>query len=73
MEPLKCRSCGKELTVDMEVEYSQWLTEYFCHPDHAMDYYFNEMQSTPFDAEDRIDELEDRGLKLVNGKLYYKN
>lgn len=71
---MKCTGCDKELKADMEIEYSQWLTSYFCHPNCATDYYFNEMQSTPFEvefeAENNPEELEERGIKIVDGKLY---
>lgn len=70
MKVMKCTGCDKELKSDMEIEYSQWLSSYFCHPNCATDYYFNEMQSTPFDVKDNPEELKERGIKVVNGKLY---
>lgn len=72
MEIMKCESCSQELTSEMEIEYSESLTSYFCHPNCAMDYYFNEMQSTPFDVKDKVDELEEYGIEIIDGKLHMK-
>lgn len=70
LEVMKCQTCNKELTVKMEIEYSRNLGDYFCSPNCAMHYYFEYMQSTPFDVEDRKDELAKRRIKVINGKLY---
>lgn len=35
MNELTCPTCKKVITVDMEVEYSEYLTEFFCSPDCA--------------------------------------
>lgn len=69
MEVLKCKSCQKELTADMEIEYSQTLTEYFCNPDCAQDHYFDYMMSSPVDLTDK-DDLKDRDIVIKDGKLY---
>jgi hypothetical protein len=68
MENLVCRSCRKELTKDMEVEYSQTLTEFFCSPDCATSHYYEYMMSSPVDFTDRHF-LKDKGIKIVKGKL----
>jgi len=64
MEPIRCANCGKELTDKTEVEYSEWLTSYFCSPDCAADKYFDLMGSAPVD----FSELPDT-IKVVDGKL----
>lgn len=69
MQIMTCTNCGKELTSGMDIEYSQWLTEYFCHPDCATDYYFKDMQSTVVDTGDGVD-LKVRGIEIAGGKLY---
>lgn len=61
---MKCANCEKVLTTKMEVEYSAWLTEYYCSPKCATDRYFNYMESTPVD----FDNLPN-GLEVVNGRL----
>lgn len=61
---MKCANCEKILTSTMEIEYSAWLTEYFCSPKCATDKYFNYMESTPVDFENLPD-----GLEIVDGKL----
>lgn len=70
MEALKCYSCNKELTNKTQIEYSNWLKEYFCDPDCAVNSYFNYMESTPLDLDLSRDELKERGIKLERGKLY---
>ena len=70
MEIMKCTNCDKELTEDMEIEYSEEITSYFCNPDCATNYYYDYMRSTPFDVKDRYSELKDRNIKIKNGKLY---
>lgn len=74
MDELRCAvsSCNRELTTDMQIEYSNWLSDYFCSPNCATDYYFNYMESTPFDPDDRRDEMEERGIELIDRKLYRK-
>lgn len=63
---LECAWCHKELTKDMEVEYSNWLTAYYCCPDCAMSAYFEYCDSIPVD----MTRLKDYGLKaLKDGKL----
>ena len=44
---LKCDDCNKKLTIDMEIEYSSWLTEYFCDAKCAANRYFDYMGSLP--------------------------
>ena len=71
MENMRCQYCDKELTSDMEIEYSKNTGDYFCKPDCAMSYYFEYMESTPFLINDKTpDELKERNIKVVNGKLY---
>lgn len=69
MEAMKCKRCEMELRADMEIEYSQHLTEYFCGPDCAQDYYFDYMMSSLVDLTDKED-LKDREIVIKNGKLY---
>jgi len=64
--PLKCKRCGKELTPDMDIEYSALECEYFCGIDCAMDYYFNFMQSINI----YLEESED--LEVIDGKVFQK-
>lgn len=51
-EKVRCalRRCNKVLTEEMDIEYSAELDFYFCCPDHAVDYYFDQMQSRPLDV-----------------------
>jgi len=49
----------------MEVEYSQWINEFFCSPDCATNRYFNYMESTPLDFDNTLPE----GVIVVNGLL----
>ncbi|PAV30255.1 hypothetical protein CIL05_07240 [Virgibacillus profundi] len=70
MELLKCAKCDTELSDKMEIEYSRWVTEYFCNPDCAMSYYFEYMGSVPFDVHDLPESLKHNKVKAVNGKLY---
>lgn len=65
---VKCGACEKDITNKTEVEYSGFLTEYFCNPDCATDRYFDYMQSTPFQFEK--DKMRERKLTLKNDKLY---
>ena len=61
---MRCANCEKELTTKMEVEYSAWLTEYYCSPKCATDRYFNYMESTPVDFENLPKGVEVVGYKL---------
>ena len=38
----------------MEVEHSAWINEFFCSPDCAQDKYFEYMESTPVDFENKL-------------------
>lgn len=69
MQVMRCKCCDKELTSDMEIEYSKNLGDYFCHPDCATHYYFEYMESTPFDVEDRDNDLKNLKIKVIDGKL----
>jgi hypothetical protein len=61
---MKCANCKKVLTAKMEIEYSAWMTEYFCSPKCATDKYYDYMQSVPVDFENLPE-----SLVVVNGKL----
>lgn len=69
MKVMKCARCGKELTEDMEIEYSEEIDKYFCDLSCAMDVYFEYMGSTPIEKDSK--ELADRKIIIKNGKLYY--
>jgi hypothetical protein len=68
MEMVKCGSCEKEIDVSMEIEYSQEINEFFCHPDCATNKYFDCMQSMVFDRTDE-EFLKNENVKIVKGKL----
>lgn len=68
---LHCHSCNKELASNMEIEYSQWLNEYYCNPECASNRYFEYMQSQPLDLSDR-NFFKENSIKVVEGKLYKK-
>lgn len=71
MEIMKCTHCNKQLSYEMHIEYSEELESYFCSPDCAIDYYFDYMISVPFLPNEKTDEdLEEKGIKVINGKLY---
>lgn len=70
MPVIKCRNCDNELTENMEIEYSEELTSFFCKPDCAMNYYFDYMRSTPFDVKDKDNNVVERNIKIIDGKLY---
>jgi len=68
---MKCANCNEELDQEMDIEYSQELTLYFCSPKCATHYYFEEMRSIPvLPKEMTVEELKERGIKVVEGKLY---
>lgn len=69
MEQMTCYSCNTTLKSEMDIEYSNWLSEYFCSPGCAIDSYFNHMESRPLDLEN-TEELEEYGIKLVDGELF---
>ncbi|NOU54945.1 hypothetical protein HN020_09310 [Brevibacillus borstelensis] len=69
MEIKKCRSCNKELTSDMEIEYSDFLNEFFCGPSCATDHYFSYMMSRPLDLKGDEALLERHDIAIVGGKL----
>ena len=62
---MKCANCEKELTTQMEVEHSSWLSEYYCSSKCATDRYFSYMESTPVDFENLPSGVEVVGYKLV--------
>ncbi|WPS85296.1 hypothetical protein SMD22_01325 (plasmid) [Brevibacillus halotolerans] len=68
MESLKCHRCNKELTTEMEVEYSREVTEFFCGHICAIDYYFYYMRSLPVDLEDK-EFLNEHEIKIVDEKF----
>ncbi|MBU8607800.1 hypothetical protein [Bacillus pumilus] len=70
MEKIKCGMCGKHITDKTEVEYSEWYTEFFCNPIHAVTYYMDQAQSRPLEFDD--DSLKRIGVKLENGLFYTK-
>jgi hypothetical protein len=51
----------------MEVEYSNWINEFFCDPDCALNHYFDYMDSGPVIDDERRKELK---VKIINGKLH---
>lgn len=69
MNVLKCRTCQKELTNTMEIEFCGHTNDYFCNPDCASTFYFDYMKSNPIDLTDRED-LENDGVLIKRGKLY---
>ncbi len=46
--------CGKELIVDMEIEYSHQVSGYFCSPECAESFYFEYMGSVVVEREERV-------------------
>lgn len=64
-EIMTCGDCGNELTNSTEVEYSQFLTEYFCNPNCAQNRYFEYMGSSPVD----FTNLDD-GIVVSNGRMF---
>ncbi|ARF70726.1 hypothetical protein B7C51_24960 (plasmid) [Paenibacillus larvae subsp. pulvifaciens] len=64
MEVLKCRGCEKELSPDMDIEFSEFLNDFFCSPDCAQDFYFDYMGSCLFCPDDHNDVI------VKNGKLF---
>lgn len=49
-EVIKCQQCGKPLnSKKMEVEYSEFLCEFYCSYDCAMNRFFNYMECTQID------------------------
>lgn len=71
MREIKCGNCEKSITNKTEVEYSEWLSEFFCDPDCATTRYFDFMGSTPFYFEDYG--MRKDGLLLKKGKLFQKD
>ncbi|AXF39680.1 hypothetical protein HWB71_gp56 [Paenibacillus phage Kawika] len=64
MEVLKCRGCEKELSPDMDIEFSEFLNGFFCSPDCALGYYIDYMMSYPFYPEDHNEVI------VKDGKLF---
>jgi len=60
-----CGQCKVVLVKGMEVEYSKWLTEFYCSPSCAEAKYFEYLDSSPVDFEN----LNLYGLSLVKNKL----
>ena len=68
---VKCEQCDKELTPNMEIEYSRYLTRIFCSHDCAIGYYFEYAGSTPVDCSDLSKEdLAEFGIKVVGSKIF---
>jgi len=44
-EQVCCKFCKKPLTTNMQLEYSEEISEIFCSPDCAITYYFEYMRS----------------------------
>ncbi len=65
---LYCSCCGEELKIDMEIEYSQFLGEYYCSPDCATTRYFDYMGSKPIDK----DMFNDYWIEVKDNVLYKK-
>lgn len=70
MQAIECKQCSRELTNDNEVEYSHWLTEFFCDPDCAKQHYFEAMQSTVLEFNEY--DLNEVDAIMKDGKLYHK-
>lgn len=66
MNRLYCGNCKKQLIENMEIEYSDYLCEYFCSPDCATTKYFEFMGSKPLEKEF----FGEHKIKLKDGKLY---
>ena len=70
MSVINCR-CGKPLKSGMEVEHSAWLNEFFCSPSCAQDRYFEYMESTPVDFENKLPDgasINDDGFLVDDAK-----
>lgn len=53
MRALVCKTCKKELTNKMEVEYSEWFCEFFCCSNCATQYYYEQAGSISIDLTDK--------------------
>lgn len=51
---MECDNCGKKLIQEMEIEHSNWISEYFCSPNCAINRYFNYMRSSPVEATEKV-------------------
>lgn len=72
MDYLKCSRCHKQLTVEMEVEYSATNNEFYCGTECADDAYYEYMRSEPvyFDRDEQAN-IDDNLLSYdVYGKIY---
>lgn len=69
MQPLRCFNCKRELMDSMEIEYSEWLTEYFCGVECAIQKYFEYLGSHPLDLSD-AQLLKESRIKIIKGKLF---
>jgi len=67
-EIIKCESCGKEISNKTEVEYSQYLSAFFCNFDCAVEHFMDYMQCTPFSFDPH--EMKGKQVRLVRGKLH---
>ncbi len=68
MHEVICGYCKKPITDETEVEYSEYLTEFFCNPDCAKNEYFEQMQSSPFEFSEA--NVSRKNLAIENGKLF---
>jgi hypothetical protein len=67
VEPVICGSCKNPVTNKTEVEYSDWINEYFCNADCATNRYFDYMQSRLIDFES------DSDFVIRKGQLFEKD
>ncbi|MDO7285878.1 hypothetical protein Q5W88_21480 [Shouchella clausii] len=70
-EPVKCAQCSKEITIDMEAEYSRETGDLFCKWGCALEFYFDYMGGVPAQLDDE-ETLAEQGYLIKNGKVYYK-
>lgn len=68
MDKVLCKRCEKPITSKTEVEYSDWLTEFFCDNECAMEHYLEYMGSTVFEFDEYS--LEKAKVTFKDGKLY---
>lgn len=71
MEAITCGSCDKPLSLDMEIEYSRFINEFFCNPECAKVRYFDYLASTVFDKDD-IEIIQDENVVFKDNQLFTK-
>lgn len=62
--------CGKELTKEMQIEYSKEYGEYYCSLECATESYIDRARNEIL--ADHLEEKQHSDIEFINGNLFYK-